>query len=307
MQPFPGRGGGLAESIESGQGAFATTTFGQLRTTSACSEPGTLTIGLDGELDIASAPRFGQLLAELELERDRWPTVVLDLRHLSFIDSSGIRALLTANRRIGQGGRLVVRNLSRPVRRTLAAVGVDYILGLTEVPDESTPNGPVRSPQPDRQGPRDSGDHHPPPNRPRQAPSAPSGVSDFEPAGSMLMEVTNAVVAACKAHTGKGPQRAKSHMRPNALHVVLRDWMTIAERALVGQGRQDLIAESRRYTFDQVAHATRSTVENATNRTVITTRSHIDVDRETAILAYTLGPGGGAPPATSEERVQKRA
>ena len=40
MQPFPSRGAGLAESIESGQGAFATTTFGQLRTTSACSEPG---------------------------------------------------------------------------------------------------------------------------------------------------------------------------------------------------------------------------------------------------------------------------
>ena len=119
----------------------------------------------------------------------------------------------------------------------------------------------------------------------------------------MLMEVTNAVVAACKAHTGKGPQRAKSHMRPNALYVVLRDWMTVAERALVAQGRQDLIAESRRYGFDQVAHATRSTVENATNRIVITTRSHINVDRETAILAYPLGPGGGAPAAASEERV----
>jgi stage II sporulation protein AA (anti-sigma F factor antagonist) len=306
MQPFPSRGAGLAESIESGQGAFATTTFGQLRTTSACAEPGTLTIGLDGELDIASAPRLGQLLAELE--RDRWPTVVLDLRHLSFIDSSGIRALLAANRQIGgQGGRLVVRNVSRPVRRTLAAVGVDDILGLTEVLDESTPTGPVRSPQPDRQGPWDSGDHQPPPNRPRQAPSAPSGVSDFEPAGSMLMEVTNAVVAACKTHTGKGPQRAKSHMRPNALYVVLRDWMTVAERALVAHGRQDLIAESRRYAFDQVAHATRSTVEDATNRTVITTRGQINVDRETAILAYTLGPGGGAPSAASEERVQMRA
>ena len=87
MQPMAGSGAGLAESIESGQGAFATTTFGQLRTTSACSEPGTLTIGLDGELDIASAPRLGQLLAELD--RDRWTTVVLDLRHLSFIAPAG--------------------------------------------------------------------------------------------------------------------------------------------------------------------------------------------------------------------------
>jgi anti-anti-sigma factor len=274
-EPLPGHGAALAASADSGQAAFATTTVGPLTARSACSEPGTLTIELEGELDIASAPALEQLLGEVE--HDRWPTVVVDLRHLSFIDSSGIRVLLAANRRIGGlSGRMVVRDASRPVRRTLAAIGADSILDLTDVIDQPTRDIPGRRPPPDLRGSESSGDE--------------SLVSDLQPAaGPTLMEVTNAVVTACKAHTGKGPQRARAHLAPSALYVVLQDWMTTAEHTLFADGREDLIAESRRLLHDQVADATRSTVETATSRIVIATNSHIDFNRETAILAFTLG------------------
>jgi len=256
MQPSLGSGAALADSTDSGRAAFATTRFGQLTARSACSNPGTLTIELDGELDIASAPGLERLLTELE--SDRWPTVVLDLRRLSFIDSSGIRALLTAHRRIG---RLVVRHPSRSVRRTLAVSGADAILDLTDVVDEPTRDPQVRRPQ-----------------------------SGAEPAdGPMLMEVANAVVTACKTHAGKGPERARAHLRPNALYVVLQDWTTVAERTLLAGGRQDLVSESRCHLHDQVADAARSTVEDATGRTVIASRSHIDFNRNTAIVAFILG------------------
>jgi len=227
-----------------------------------------LTIGLDGELDIATAPTFEQLLGEVE--RDRWPTVVLDLRGLSFIDSSGIRVLLGAHNRIGrQGGRMVLCHATRAVRRTLAAIGVDSILELTDATD-------------DDQGP--SGGPPPPP-------SALSLVPVGEPVtGPTLMEVTNAVVTACKAHTGKGPTRAKAHLRSDALCVVLRDWMTVAEGTLVASGRKDLVAESRRHLHQQVADAARSSVEEATGRNVIATRSHIEFDRVTATVVFTLSP-----------------
>ena len=129
--------------------AFATTRAGQLTTSCSCSEPGTLTIGLDGELDLATAPALEGLLREVE--RDRWPTVLLDLRQLSFIDSSGIRALLTANDRIGRrGGRMLVRHPSRAVRRTLAAIGADSILDVADGVDEPTAMSP--SPHPDLHG-----------------------------------------------------------------------------------------------------------------------------------------------------------
>jgi uncharacterized protein YbcI len=132
---------------------------------------------------------------------------------------------------------------------------------------------------------------HRPSGRPAQPPSALSPVPDRAPvAGPMLMEVTDAVVAACKTHTGKGPMRAKTHLRSNALYVVLHGWMTDAERTLVAGGRKDLVAESRRHLHQQVADAARSSIEEATGRSVIATRSHIEFDRRTAVVVFTLSP-----------------
>jgi stage II sporulation protein AA (anti-sigma F factor antagonist) len=268
MQTPLGPGAGVAGLAERGRAAFAKTSFGQLTASSACTEPGTLTIGLEGELDIVAAPGLERLLGEVEL--DRWPRVVLDLRHVSFIDSRGIRVLLGAHRRIGRvGGRVVLRHASPDIRRTLAAIGVDNILDLTDPVD----NG--RRPSDGR----------------LQPPSAPSPVADLQPgAGATLMAVTNAVVSACKEHTGKGPMRAKAHLRPNALYVVLHDWMTVAERTLLARGRQDLIAESRHHLHEQVADAARASVEDATGRNVIATRSHVQFDRRIAILVFVLSP-----------------
>jgi anti-anti-sigma factor len=105
---------------------------------SYCSRPGTLMVGLDGELDIAAAPTLDQLLREVE--RDRWPTVVLDLRALTFIDSIGLRVILTAHQRIGcRGGRLLISRPSRTVRRTLAAIGADSILDFADLAVSSGP------------------------------------------------------------------------------------------------------------------------------------------------------------------------
>jgi anti-anti-sigma factor len=256
------------EPDEGVRAPFAKTTVGLLTVSSACSKSGTLTIGLEGELDIATAPAFDRLLGEVE--RDRWSTVVLDLRRLEFIDSSGIRTLLGAHHRVGRlGGHLVIRQASRDVRRTLATIGVDGILELSEVIDD------------DRRSP----------SRPARRPSL-SLVPDPEPfGGRKVMEVTNAVVNACKAHTGKGPTQAKARLRSNALYVVLRDWMTVAERTLLVGGHEDLVAESRRHLHQQVAEATRSSVEDATGRNVIATRGHIDFDRDTAIVVFILSPG----------------
>jgi anti-anti-sigma factor len=54
-----------------------------------------------GELDLATAP---QLEAQLhELGRSGFERVVLDLRQLRFVDSTGIRVILGADRNAGAG------------------------------------------------------------------------------------------------------------------------------------------------------------------------------------------------------------
>ena len=139
-----------------------------------------------------------------------------------------------------------------------------------------------------------------PAGRTDRPPPTLSLVSDVEPAaGPTLMEITNAVVAACKTHTGKGPRRAKAHLGPDALYVILRDWMTRAEQTLLAHGRQDLIAQIRRHVHDHVADATRPTVEHATGRSVIATPSHIEFEHDTATLVFILSPAAHQRPTAA--------
>ncbi len=58
-------------------------------------------IALGGELDLAGAGELSRALAELEGEA----VVVVDLRGLEFMDSSGLRAIATASQRAQDAGR----------------------------------------------------------------------------------------------------------------------------------------------------------------------------------------------------------
>jgi anti-anti-sigma factor len=55
----------------------------------------------EGELDIATVPR----LAEVMRSHDNARSVVLDLRALRFLDTSGLRAVIDEERRAGAEGR----------------------------------------------------------------------------------------------------------------------------------------------------------------------------------------------------------
>jgi anti-anti-sigma factor len=62
-------------------------------------------VHLAGELDIATRPHLEQTLRDLQLEAR---LVVLDLRELAFIDSSGVHAIVDASSSAQQGGRRLV-------------------------------------------------------------------------------------------------------------------------------------------------------------------------------------------------------
>ena len=78
-----------------------------------------LIVAPSGELDLATAP-------ELEHVLDQWTdghrAIVLDLRGLSFLDSSGIRLLVCASRRAG--ARLALVPPPDHVERVLEICGV---------------------------------------------------------------------------------------------------------------------------------------------------------------------------------------
>jgi anti-sigma B factor antagonist len=63
----------------------------------------TVRIVLSGELDISTAPRVEEELQKLE--EGRPATIVLDLRGLEFMDSTGLRVIVSADGRAREEGR----------------------------------------------------------------------------------------------------------------------------------------------------------------------------------------------------------
>jgi anti-sigma B factor antagonist len=122
---------------------------------------GVITLSLTGELDLATVS-----MLEEQLGRFASPgrVIIADLRRLRFIDSSGLRAMLTADQSLRQAGaRLVIVSGPRQVRRVFELTGVDRYLefvdepprgdvhamnGRTSVSLPLQPADPCREPQP---------------------------------------------------------------------------------------------------------------------------------------------------------------
>ena len=85
---------------------------------------------LSGELDLAGVDQFERLLT------DPAPgTYILDMRGLTFIDSSGLRALIMADQRVrGEGGRFIVVRGPDRVNEVLEVTGVARQIELVDEP-----------------------------------------------------------------------------------------------------------------------------------------------------------------------------
>ena len=100
----------------------------------AVSENGSVRqLRLTGELDLAGVDRFERLLTADETPEVA--TFVLDLRELSFIDSSGLRALIMADQRVrAEGGRFIVVRGPDRVNEVLEMTGVAQRIELVDEP-----------------------------------------------------------------------------------------------------------------------------------------------------------------------------
>jgi anti-sigma B factor antagonist len=88
-------------------------------------------LAVRGELDAYSAPGLEDQISRLVAEQVN--EVVLDLAQTGFLDSSGLRAILTAQRRLGEnGGEMRLRAPSEPVTRLLEITGLTDHFALEE-------------------------------------------------------------------------------------------------------------------------------------------------------------------------------
>jgi anti-anti-sigma factor len=98
-------------------------------------DEGVVTVVLRGELDISNAGRVEQEL--LQIEGDGPTTLVLDLRGLEFMDSTGLRLVVAADARAReQGRRLVLVQGPDAVHRVFKITFVDKRLDFVGDPAE---------------------------------------------------------------------------------------------------------------------------------------------------------------------------
>ena len=98
----------------------------------------TTKIVLSGELDVSTVSRFNAAIAKTRIENCK--TVVIDLRDLKFMDSTGLSAVLVAemHARTRRQRFAVVRG-PRHVQELFRLTGVDHFLEVIDDPSDLSP------------------------------------------------------------------------------------------------------------------------------------------------------------------------
>jgi anti-anti-sigma factor len=102
--------------------------------TTTLTSAGNALISLTGELDLSGATPLEEKIAELTA-REGVRRVVLDLRELEFMDSSGLRTVALAERRLSGAGRELVLVRGRDaVQRVFSVTRMDEHLRFVDDP-----------------------------------------------------------------------------------------------------------------------------------------------------------------------------
>jgi anti-anti-sigma factor len=97
-------------------------------------DDGATVIALVGELDLVNASSLERELESIEAEPPE--TLIVDLRGISFIDSTGLRAVIAADQRARAGDRrLVVVGGAPAVDRLFSVTQLEQRLDIVDDPD----------------------------------------------------------------------------------------------------------------------------------------------------------------------------
>ena len=97
-------------------------------------EPGSVRVAVAGELDLSSALVFEEELRRIE-QSSEVPLLVLDLRALKFMDSTGLRLILSANARaVNQNRKLAIVEGGEAIQRIFRLTGVLERLNVVDAP-----------------------------------------------------------------------------------------------------------------------------------------------------------------------------
>ena len=92
---------------------------------------------------------------------------------------------------------------------------------------------------------------------------------------------------------GKGPIHAKAYMFDDLLMVVMRDGLTVAEKTMLGFGREDLVRAFRQQFENDMTTRMIERIEELTGRKVLTYQSQIMFDPDVIVEIFVFDAADG--------------
>jgi uncharacterized protein YbcI len=117
-----------------------------------------------------------------------------------------------------------------------------------------------------------------------------SGPTEHRGNGSIEAGISTAMVRLLREYTGRGPTKARTTYTDNLVICVVADAMTKAERALVDDGKHELVLETRRQFQDTMKEDIVSEVERLTERKVFAFMSANHVEPDIGVEVLLLNP-----------------
>ncbi|HEX5982772.1 MAG TPA: DUF2294 domain-containing protein [Solirubrobacterales bacterium] len=120
-----------------------------------------------------------------------------------------------------------------------------------------------------------------------EVPQAPESLEE-ERGTSLRAAISREMVKAMKACYGKGPTKAKSYFFDDLLFVVMRGGMTPGEKTLLEAGEADAVRAFRQHFENVMAERLTGTIEQLTERKVLTYQSQVLFDPDVVIEIFVF-------------------
>ena len=115
-------------------------------------------------------------------------------------------------------------------------------------------------------------------------------MADRTSGGKLATAISSMVVQVLRQYTGRGPTRSRTYLNGELISVVLQGTLSQAERALVADGKSDLVLSNRR-AFQSIMRADLiAGIEELTGRTVIAFLSDNSIDPDVKVKSFVLAP-----------------
>jgi uncharacterized protein YbcI len=118
----------------------------------------------------------------------------------------------------------------------------------------------------------------------------------------LLRQISTGMARMQKDAFGKGPTSTKSYMFDDLLLIVMREGLTVAEKTMLGFGRQDLVREFRQQFENEMTSRIVGMVEEVTNRKVLTYQSQIMFDPDVIVELFVFDRAFDGGLASAEAR-----